>query len=162
MITEGFTRRRVVAALGGVTALVVAGAAFAYFTSSGSGTGSASVGTPSAVTLLGTITGAPVPAGAPAGVSVLVTNPGGGSEFVNAVHLASITTDVDHSTCVTTVGAAPGAAFTMADIPVAQTLTGTGTTNDHVTVTGSLRMNDTLVNQDNCKGATLTLNFTSN
>jgi hypothetical protein len=162
MTIGGFTRRRVVAALAVVTALVVAGAAVAYFTSSGSGTRSASVGSSSAVTLLGTVTGAPVPAGAPAGVSVLVTNPGSGSEFVNAVHLANITTDADHSDCVTTVGAAPRVAFTMADIPVAQTLTGTGTTNDHVTVTGALRMNDTLVDQDNYMGATLTLTFSSN
>ena len=156
-----FTKKRALAALSAVAVLAVPGAAIAYFTDTGSGTGSATVGSASTVTLAGTITGTLVPAGSPASVSVLVTNPGSGSQYVNTVHLNSITTDAGHSTCDLSVsGGTP--AFTMSDITVNQTLTKSGTAGDHTTVTGSLQMNDTGVSQNACQGAPLTLNFTSN
>ena len=47
-------RKRVLVPMGLVAVLVVAGAAIAYFTTTGSGTGSATVGSSSAVTLHGT------------------------------------------------------------------------------------------------------------
>lgn len=158
-----FTLKKKVLA-GGVATVLALGsavAAYAYFTNSGSGTGSAAVGTSTAVTLAGTITGSLYPAGAPASVSVLVTNPGTGSQLVTAVHLASITADSGHSTCVVT-SSGVNAAFTMSDITVGTTLTKTGTAGDHTTVSGSLQMNDTGIVQDTCQGATLTLNLTSN
>ena len=149
--------------------------AYAYFTASGSGTGTASVGTTSTITLSGSVTGALYPAGAPASVSVVATNAGSGSQFVSSIHLASI--QIDHSSStytsassgqqttwnacdVSTTGGNP--AFTMADISVGTTLTKSGAAGDHVTKTGSLQMNDTGVSQDNCQGAPLQLNFTSN
>lgn len=135
--------------------------AYAYFTATGTGTGSATVGTVSGVTLAGTISGNLYPAGAPAGVSVLVSNPGSGAQSVGSIHLASITADAGHPTCDVSWSGA-NAAFTMADINVAQTLTKSGTAGDHATVLGSLQMNDTGVTQNSCQGATLTLNLTSN
>jgi hypothetical protein len=150
-------KRRVVA----LATVVLAGlsvAAYAYFTQAGNGTGTATVGSSNQVSLAGTITGTLYPDGDPASVSVLVTNNGSGSQLVNDVKLASIDPDAAHASCNTTV---PGA-FTMADIPVDQTLTQSGTAGDNTTVIGSLQMNDTGVNQDACQGATLTLNFTSN
>src|SRR4051794_31132211 len=107
-----------------LTAMVVAVAAAvggdAYFTATGSGTGSAGVGQASNIPRGGTITGPLSPAGDPAGVSVLVTNPGSGSQYVGDVHLASITSTT--AGCdVSSSGA--NAAFTMADIPVQTTLT---------------------------------------
>jgi hypothetical protein len=155
-----FMRKRTLV-LSVVAVLALTGGAIAYFTNSGSGTGTASVGTSSEITLAGTITGTLYPAGDAADVSVLVTNPGSGSQHVGDVQLASITTDTAHSTCDLSVSGS-NAAFTMADIPVQTTLTKSGTATDHTTVTGSLQMNDTGVSQNDCKNAPLTLHFTSN
>ena len=160
-----------------VLAAAIAGSvvAYAYFAASGTGTGSASVGSASTVSLSGTVTGTLYPAGAPATVNVLVTNTGAASQYVNAVQLASI--QIDHSSAtytsaspgqqstwngcdVSTTGGNP--AFTMADISVSTTLTKAGTGSDHTTKSGSLQMNDTGASQNNCQGAPLQLNFTSN
>jgi hypothetical protein len=147
-------RRVVLSAIIALTLAIASGVAYAYFTSAGEGTGTAAVGNPTTVQLVGTVTGTLYPAGDPASVSVVVTNAGQGSQYVNDVQLASITPDALHATCVVTVPTA----FAMADILVAQTLAKGAST----TVTGSLQMKDTDVDQNNCKGASLTLNLTSN
>ena len=158
-------------------AVAIAGSftAYAYFAASGAGTGTASVGSATNVALSGTVGGTLYPGGTSAPVSVLVTNNVAASQYVNAVHLASI--QVDHSSLtytsassgqqstwdscdVSTTGGNP--AFSMADVSVATTLTKSGTGTDHVTKSGSLQMNDTGVSQNNCQGAPLQLNFTSN
>lgn len=144
-----------------VVAVAASIGAYAWFSASGSGSGTASVGNASGVSLAGTIIGTLYPAGDPASVSVVVTNNGSGSQFVNSVKLDSITTDVDHSTCDLTVSGG-NAAFTMADIPVGATFTKSGTAGDHKTVIGSLQMNDTNADQGACQGAPLTLHFSSN
>ena len=152
------TKRALVAV--GLTAAVgvgLAGSAFAYFTANGSGSGSASVGSASAITLDGTITGNLYPGGAPAAVSVKVTNPGSGSQHVGSVHLDSIAADAGHAACDTSVsGTTP--AFTMSDISVNQLVAGGANT----TVSGSLQMNDTGASQNACQNAALTLTFSSN
>jgi hypothetical protein len=170
-----FIGKRKFVALTAVAALAIAGAAIAFFTQAGGGTGTASVGTSSAPTVAGTITGALYPAGSAAGVSVLVTNTGQGSQYVDKVHLDSIVIDHSSSTytgassaqqttwnaCDTsTSGVNP--AFTMADISVATDLTKSGTAGDNTTKIGSLQMNDTGVSQNNCQSAPLQLNFSSN
>jgi hypothetical protein len=153
----GTKRAMVAVGLTAAVAVGLAGSAFAYFTASGSGSGSASVGSSSAITLDGTITGDLYPGGTAAGVSVLVTNPGSGSQHVGSVHLASIAADADHGACDTSItGAHP--AFTMSDITVNQLLAGGAT----ATVNGSLQMNDTGASQNACQGAALTLTFSSN
>jgi hypothetical protein len=151
------SRKGIAALLATLTIVAFAAVgAYAYFTATGTGTGSATVGSVSGITLAGTVTGTLYPAGAPANVSVAVTNPGSGTQTVGSIHLDSVTTDGAHSSCDLTVG--PGAAFTMADIPVNTNLAHNGTT----TVTGSLQMNDTAANQNGCQGAPLTLHLTSN
>ncbi len=152
------TKRRIVLAAIIAVALGISAGAYAYFTAAGAGTGSATVGSSTAIVLTPTITGTLYPAGAPASVSVVVKNNGSGAQYVNLIHLASITPDAGHSTCVTTVGAGPANAFTMADVSVATDIAPAGTT----TKVGSLQMNDTGIAQDACQGATLTLNLTSN
>jgi hypothetical protein len=151
-------KRVVLAAIITVALAIASGVAYAYFTATGAGTGSATVGSATTIVLTPTITGTLYPAGAPASVSVVVKNNGSGAQYVNLIHLASITPDAGHSTCVTTVGAGPANAFTMADVSVAATIAPAGTT----TKVGSLQMNDTGISQDACQGATLTLNLTSN
>jgi hypothetical protein len=151
-------KRVVLAAIVAVALAIASGVAYAYFTAAGAGSGSASVGNATAIVLTPTITGTLYPGGTAASVSVVVKNNGSGAQYVNLIHLASITPDASHPTCVTSVGAAPANAFTMADVSVATNLAPAGTT----TKVGSLQMNDTTINQDACQGATLTLNFTSN
>jgi len=158
-----------------VVAIAGSVAAYAFFSTSGSGTATTSIGTAGTISLAGTVTGTLYPAGAPASVSVLVTNNGSGAQAVGSVHLSSIQIDHSSSTYTSASGSQQTAwdacdvsssggnpAFTMADVSVATTLTKSGTGGDHVTKTGSLQMNDTGVSQDNCQGAPLRLNFTSN
>jgi hypothetical protein len=141
-----------------IVVLAVAGVAAAYFTSLGSGTGTATVGSSSNVTLHGTVAGSLYP-GTSSTVSFTVDNPSPGSELVNKIHLGSITPDAGHSGCSTVItGGNPD--FTMADVTANQSFpSGNG---QAVTATGTLNMRETGVNQDACQGATLTLNLTSN
>lgn len=141
-----------------VAALGVAGVAFAYFTSSGSGTGTATVGSSSAVTLHATISSNLYP-GASSPVTFTVDNPSSGAQRVGTITLASITTDAGHSGCSTTIsGGNPD--FTMPAVAVNKVFSpGNG---QSVTPTGTLTMNETGVNQDACQGASLTLHLTNN
>jgi hypothetical protein len=142
----------------GIAALAVTGVAVAYFTSEGSGTGTATIGSSSNVTLHGTVTGSLYPGGSST-VSFTVDNPSPASELVNKIHLASITPDAGHGGCSTVItGGSPD--FTMPDVTANQNVpSGNG---QALTATGTLSMNETGVNQDACQGATLTLNLTSN
>jgi hypothetical protein len=145
-------KRRVLVALGTVVAIAAVGAAIAYFTTSGSGTGSASVGSSSAVTIHGTVSGALYP-GSSATVNFTVDNPSSGSQRVNGIQLEKVTTDAAHSGCVTSD-------FTMPNVTVNQTFPSGNA--QAVTATGSLSMANTALNQDACQGAPLTLSLTSN
>ena len=138
--------------------MAVAGAAIAYFTSSGSGTGTATVGTSSAVTINATISSSLYP-GSSSPVSFTIDNPSSGTQRVGTITLASISVDGAHSACSTAIsGGNPD--FTMAAVTVNQVFpSGSG---QSVTPTGTLSMNDTGVNQDACQGATLTLHLTNN
>lgn len=145
-------RRRTLAVLGSVGVLAVAGAAYAYFTATGSGTGTGTAGTSSALTIHGSVTGAMYP-GVSRTVSFTIDNPSDGHQYVNKIHLVSVAADTGHSDCVVND-------FTMSDVTAAQDFAkGDG---QAVTATGTLAMANTAVSQDACKGATLTLNLTSN
>ncbi len=151
-------KRRVVIALVSLCVLGIAAAAYAYFTTTGSGTATATVGTSSAVTLKGTVTGNLYP-GSSSPVSLTVDNPSTGKQRVGTISLEKITADAGHPSCsVVTSGGNPD--FTMADVVVNKTFApGSG---QAVTPGGTLTMNDTGVNQDACQGATLTLTLKNN
>ena len=150
------TKKRAVV-LAVVAAMAFSAAAVAYFTSGGSGNGSATVGTSSTATITQTNTLAALYPATSQPVNLDVKNTGTGSQFVNKVHLASIAADAAHAGCdVSSSGA--NAAFTMADVNVGETLAAGATTSK----SGTLTMNDTGVSQDSCQGATLTLTFSSN
>lgn len=145
------TKKRVLI-LAAVAAVAAIGTtAFAYFTTTGSGTGSASVGTSSAVTLHGTAASALYP-GTSSVVNFTVDNPSTGHQYVATIHLVSVTTDAGHSTCDTSD-------FTMPDVTVNQDFASGNTQS--VTATGTLTMANTTSSQDGCKGAPLTLNLSS-
>jgi hypothetical protein len=155
---NSLNRKRVIIGLAGVCVVAIAAVAYAYFTSTGSGTATATVGTSSAVTIKGTVSGNLYP-GSSSTVTLTVDNPSSGKQRVGTVSLEKITPDAGHSTCsVVTTGGNPD--FTMADVVVNKTY-GPGN-GQAVTPTGTLTMNDTGINQDPCQGATLTLSLKSN
>lgn len=151
-------KRRMLVALASIGALAIAAAAYAYFTTTGSGTATATVGTASAVTLKGTVTGNLYP-GSSSPVSLTVDNPSSGKQRVGTISLEKITPDAGHSSCsVVITGGNPD--FTMADVVVNKVFSpGNG---QAAGVGGTLAMNDTGVNQDACQGATLTLTLKNN
>jgi hypothetical protein len=143
--------------LAGLVTLALAGVAVAFFTSTGSGTGAAEIGSLVKVTLHGNVASSLYP-GTSSTVTFTVDNPSPGSELVSTIHLASITPDAGHSGCSTVItGGNPD--FTMPDVVANQSFpSGNG---QAVTATGTLTMNETGVSQNACQGATLTLNLTS-
>lgn len=171
-----FARKRTLIA-GAAVVLVTAGAALAYFSTTGSGTGTATVGTSSALTLHGAV-GTTLYPGVSGTVSFTVDNPSSGHQQLGTIHLASVKACVgsgsswngsscssggtEATTCesVETGSSDSNAAnFWMADVVSSQDFgNGNGQT---VTATGTLKMNDLNSNQDACKNANLTLNFTS-
>jgi hypothetical protein len=141
--------KRALTVLGVIAVLAVAGVAVAFFTSSGSGTGSASVGKSTAFTVTpGTATGGPLYPGS--GVETLpytVTNPSAGNQ-----NLASTSATVASSGGNITQGgvAVPGclaADFTANNTSVSKNLAGGESTSSSVEVT----MQDSGVNQDKCQ-----------
>ncbi|MBS1889304.1 MAG: hypothetical protein JSU06_19165 [Actinobacteria bacterium] len=149
---------RVISALAVVAILAIAAGAYAYFSTTGSGTATATVGSSSALTLHGTVTGSLYP-GSSSTVTFTVDNPSSGKQRLGTISLEKIAPDASHSTCSTTTsGANPD--FTMAEVAVNKVY-GPGTAQA-VTPTGTLTMNETGVSQDGCQGATLTLTLKSN
>lgn len=152
------TKKRMVSALAVVAILGIAAGAYAYFSTTGSGTATATVGTSSALVIKGTVTGNLYP-GSSSPVTLTVDNPSSGKQRVGTISLEKITADAGHASCsVVTTGGNPD--FTMPEIVVNKVF-GPGN-GQAVTPNGSLTMNETGVNQDACQGATLTLTLKSN
>ncbi len=144
-------KKRVLVPISILAALIVAGAAIAYFTSTGSGTGTATVGSTRAVTLHGTAATTLYP-GTTSSVSFTVDNPSSGTQRVGTIRLVSVATDAGHSGCVV-------ADFTMPDVVANQSFPSGNA--QAVTATGTLTMANTGVAQDACQGAPLTLTLSS-
>jgi hypothetical protein len=139
-------RTWVLLAVAGV-AVIAAVAGYAYFTASGSGTGTASVGSSSNIQLSSALVGTLYPGGADVPVTVNITNPGSGQQYVDDIS----GTVADNAGCL-------GAWFVVDTInyntnlaPGAATTAGT-----------NVRMLDSGTNQDVCQGKTMTINWSSN
>jgi hypothetical protein len=144
--------RKVKVALGATVASVaIAGAAFAYFTTTGAGTGTATTGTSTALVIHGTAATTLYP-GTSSTVNFTVDNASTGHQLVNVITLTSVTTDVGHSACAV-------ADFTMPAVTANQDVASGSAIA--ITATGTLTMANTGVSQDACKNAPLTLNLTS-
>ena len=144
--------RKLVVALGAtLTTFVVAGAAYAYFTTTGAGTATGTTGTSTVLVIHGTAATSLYP-GTSSSVAFTVDNASTGHQYVNTIHLDSVTTDASHSACVV-------ADFSMSDVSAAQDVAnGNGIA---ITATGTLTMANTAVSQDACKSAPLTLHLSS-
>jgi hypothetical protein len=149
-----FTKKRTLAALSVVAVLVGAGAAIAYFTSSGSGTGQASVGSATAFTVnVASPTGGPLyPGSGSENLSYTVHNGGSGNQ--NLAGTSAVVND-DGSGNITSHGASVAGCksswFTATNNPpsLPQNLAGgADSTAGSVDVT----MQDPGVNQDACQG----------
>ncbi|HWE07828.1 MAG TPA: hypothetical protein VG325_00655 [Solirubrobacteraceae bacterium] len=163
-------------ALGIVAAMATAGGALAYFTTTGSGTGAATVGASSALTIHGASASTLYP-GTSSTVSFTVDNPSPGKQQVGTIHLASIkacpagdswtgsacsNSGTEITTCESIETGASDtttANFWMPDVVAAQQVnSGNG---QSVTATGTLTMNNLNASQNTCQNANLTLNLTS-
>jgi hypothetical protein len=150
-----FTMKKVAAAAAGVVlAGTMSGVAFGYWTNSGSGSGSAATGTNTAITINQTSTVAGLYPGGPAqGLSGTFTNPNTSKVFVEAVSATGVTVDAGHASCLASDYVVGGTAVVHGEIDP-----GTGGAWTGLTIA----MKDTTGNQDGCKGAALTIAYTSN
>lgn len=128
-------------------AAVAAFGAYAYFSSTGTGTGSAAVGSSSTIQLSGSPVASLYPGGADAPVTVSIHNPGGGNQQVNTV-----------SGSVATNGGCLGSWFAV-DSVAYNGVVAAGAT---VTTGTNVRMLESNTNQDACQGKTMTINWSSN
>jgi hypothetical protein len=152
-------RRTKVVAL--TAALVLAGgAAFAWWTAGGSGTGSAATGNVTGITINQTSTVSGLyPGGPAAALSGTFTNTNSGSVYVAQVSVA-----IQGGFSAQADGAKP--ACTASDFTLVQP----AATNAEVVSGagvgswsgGSIKLLDAAANQDNCKGVTVPLVYTSN
>jgi hypothetical protein len=142
-------------------AAISAVGALAYWTTSGSGSGTAAVGTDADnLVVTGTADAeALTPAGPGSVISFTAANPSDFNQRISNIHLESIAPDAGHSACATVLGTD----FSMADVPVTSVdgdIVG-GQTAQVLAANGTLYLLDSLANQDACKGASLTLTFST-
>ena len=139
-------------------ALVVGGLAYAYWTQGGTGSGSATNGTTSAITVNQTSTATGLYPGGPAvTLSGSFTNPNAHSVSISsitaAVHTLNSQTDSGKPACTAAdfaIGGSSGASVVPAGTGVGSW---TGLT---------VRMLDNSLNQDNCKNVSITIDYTAN
>ena len=145
-----FTKRRLIVAAVVVVTTGIAGGAFAYFSSTGSGTGTATVGSSSNIQLSSPSVGTLYPGGSAVPVTVTIHNPAAGNEYVGTIS-GSVADGGSGGNCL-------GSWFTVAPI-VYNTNVSAGTSP---TAGTTVTMNESGSNQDACQGATLTINWSSN
>jgi predicted ribosomally synthesized peptide with SipW-like signal peptide len=141
-------QKKGIAALAAV-AVVALGAmgAYAYFTSVGTGAGTATVGTSSTVNLSSPNVGPLYPGSGTLPVTVTINNPGTGSQFVGTV-----------SGTVATKAGCDGSWFTVAPIAFNAEVAGGASPTAATTV----RMNNVASSQDACKGLAMDIAWASN
>ena len=148
------TKKKLGAFVAGAALVAGAGSAFAYWTTTGAGNGSATAATSNGTVVLHASYLGGIYPGGTASVTFTADNAGATNLYVGTIHLASVAVDVPHSTCVV-------ADFTMPDV-VSNTVVAGLASGAALTGTGTLSFANTSANQDACKGATITLNLTSN
>jgi hypothetical protein len=153
-MTQVRSRRTIIGGL--VFALVLAGAAIAYWTVGGTGTGSGAVGTNSALTAVQTTTLTPMfPGDTPQTLSGTFNNSNTGPAFVNTVTVSiGSVAPAGSGTCDATDFTLANTTMTVnAEVPSGNGVGAwTGATIQF--------NNKPTVNQDGCKGATVNLIYT--
>jgi hypothetical protein len=139
-----------------IAAIAAAVGAYAYFTNSGSGTGTASVGTSSHIDLSSDPVSTLYPGGADVPVTVDISNPGSGAQYVGTIS-GSVDT-YDPTPLSNSADDCLGSWFEVDDITYNNTLAAGGSDSADTNV----RMLDSGTNQDACKNATVTIEWSSN
>lgn len=139
-------RRWVVLAVSLLVAAAAVGG-YAYFTASGSGSGDATVGTAAGIVLTSDPVGDLYPGSGNLSVTVHVSNPGSGHQFVNVIS----GTVEDNGGCLGT--------WFQVDPKTFATDVGPGTAT---TTTTNVRMPNAATNQNACQGKTMTIDWSSN
>jgi hypothetical protein len=150
------TRKVLVIGVAAGLTLGIAGAALAYWTTSGSGSGTAATASSNGTLALNvSVAGPALTPGGSAAVTITATNSGTTDLYVTTVSFASLSVDSTHATagCLATD-------YSVGTVATTPTNVLAGTTSGTV-ATATLSMADTALNQDACQGATITLNFTS-
>lgn len=180
-----FTKKRLALATSVASMATIGGiVAYAYFTTTGSGSGTATVGTSSDIAITGSTTGTLYP-GTNEAVSFSANNPSPGHQKLGVIHLSAVkactapdtwdpTANSNAGGCTNSAtevsgceSLADGAAandttknFWMADVAENQDLPSGVTNSAGLTVhTGTLYMNNLSSSQDACKSANLYLVF---
>ena len=143
-----------------VLALAFAGGAIAFWTSTGTGSGTATVGTTSNLTITPvTFTGTLYPGGTAATSSIKINNPG-----ASAVQVSNLVLDnafpATGNQALSGIGGLPASGCPAADFTFNANMATPVTVNagsSATVTTGTLSMANTAVNQDACKGLTLTV-----
>ncbi len=151
-----FSKRAAYITSAAIAVLLVAGIAFAYFTSTGTGSGSATVGSAANnITVTGTGGSSLYPGGPGVTVSFTASNGANFNQKLSNIHLVSVS---GPGGCVTTVPTV----FHMADVAVgADGNLGPSASNVALSETGTLYMDDNGASQDACQGGSLTLTFST-
>jgi hypothetical protein len=155
------SKKQKLAAVGtaAVVGVVGAGAAYAYWTTSGSGQGAATTGaeTPVIIEQTGSILGLS-PGGKAKPIDFTIRNPGGaGAQYVSAIRVSMDSVSKD--------GVTPAVGCSVADFelvqpgPINLAIPAGGGRTDVPTSGATLTMKDTGLNQDACKGAAVNLSF---
>ena len=176
-----FTKRRIAVLASLLVAAIAAVGGWAYFTANGSGSGTATVGTSSTLTLHGATVGTLYP-GATVPMSFTVDNPSSGHQQLGTIYLAGVkactgagsswdpslnsgaggcsNSGTEQATCESVDAGNAGDAnlsnFYMADVTENQDLAGNAT-GVSATNGGTLKMNNLSSSQDSCKNANLYL-----
>ncbi|HZV76031.1 MAG TPA: hypothetical protein VFF79_20155 [Conexibacter sp.] len=146
-------RKRILVPVVVIAAFAVAGVAVAYFTASGTGSGTASVGTDSGVTITGVSFDNTLYPGGSTNVRYTITN----SSSNTPAKVGKVVADTSAGTNgITGLPVGCNASdFSFADVTVNTEIAAGGTLNE----TGTLRFADTGANQDACKAASPVLHL---
>ena len=154
MFRKAMKKKRTMAVLGVIAVLAVAGAAIAYWTTTGTGSGSGSVASSNgSLTLHGTISSALTPGGSSA-VTFSAYNANSSSVLVGTVH-AVVSIDSTHAEA-----GCKASDFSIADT-VENQVVAAGASGAALAHDGSISMADTGENQDACQGAAVSLELSS-
>ena len=165
MFTSKFTGRRKLIALGAIGALAIAAIAFAYWTTSGSGSGSATAGSDAGVTAAGDPANGIYPGGSVPVTTTITNSSSTQTQFVSNLDV-TISIDSSHAGngCLAswfTYKADSQASGTDAN-PRSVALNNELAASGNTTVAGHVFMADPNTSQDACKGATINLAYAVN
>lgn len=151
-------RKRTLTAIAAFAVLAIAGGAFAYFTTSGEGKGSATVGTSQEVTVtqVGSITNLR-PGGEPQAVDFAIHNPQSTKQFISSVKVTISNVEGPNISVATPCTAAD---FKLTQPTAINKDLAAGAT-EFSPSGATIAMIDSESNQDGCKEATVNLSFSA-